>query len=154
MPANHPYHSATNAYTNMSSVGDQRSLEGRILIKAALRLDLLAQRLSAGEQVTREEIGETMEYNQKLWTIFVAETMNQDHPLPQEIKNNIASLGVFVFKRTMDILADTQPEKIRALVDINRNIASGLMKASANAAAAAPATPPDAATHTPTDNTA
>lgn len=151
MSVNNPYHSAADAYSNTAVATDQRSLESRALLKAAQKLEILAQRLSDGEQPTLEEISDTLEYNRKLWIIFVNETMNDDHPLPQDIKNNIASLGVFIFKRTIDVLADTQPEKIRALIDINRNIASGLMKASANAAAAAPAAPE---AHKPTDNTA
>lgn len=139
MPASNPYTQASDAYNNTAVSTDQRSLEGRALMKAASRLEQLADRLGADEKLTREEIGDVMEYNQKLWTIFVAETMNEEHPLPPEIKNNIASLGMFVFKRTLDVLADTQPEKIRALVDINRNLASGLFKAASNAAEAEPA---------------
>ncbi len=142
MPASNPYGQAADAYSNTAVTTDQRSLEGRALMKAALRLEQLAERLDAEENLSREEIGDAMEYNQKLWTIFVSETMNEEHPLPQEIKNNIASLGMFVFKRTLDILADTQPEKIRALIDINRNLASGLFKAASNAAPDRPAAGP------------
>lgn len=132
MPASNPYHNASDAYASTAATTDQRSLEGKILMKAALKMEQLADRLAAdGDKPSLDEISETMEYNQKLWTVFVSETMNDDHPLPQELKNNIASLGMFVFKRTIDVLADTQPEKIRALIDINRNIASGLMKSAA-----------------------
>lgn len=131
MPASNPYHNASDAYASTAAATDQRSLEGKILMKAAMKMEQLADRLAADEKPSLDEISETMEYNQKLWTVFVSETMNDEHPLPQEIKNNIASLGMFVFKRTIDILADVQPEKIRALIDINRNIASGLMKAAA-----------------------
>lgn len=131
MPASNPYHNASDAYASTAATTDQRSLEGKILMKAALRMEQLAEALSKGEQPSLDDISDVMEYNQKLWTVFVAETMNEEHPLPQEIKNNIASLGMFVFKRTIDVLADTKPEKIRALIDINRNIASGLMKSAA-----------------------
>jgi flagellar protein FlaF len=128
MPASNPYSQASDAYSNTAVVTDQRALEARALVKAAAKLEQLADRLAAGETLSRDEIGETLEYNQKLWTIFVSETVNDEHPLPQEIKNNLASLGMFVFKRTLDILADTKPEKIRALIEINRNLASGLFK--------------------------
>ncbi len=153
MPASNPYHNASDAYSNTAATTDQRSLEGKILMKAALRMEQLADRLAKDEQPTLDEISDVMEYNQKLWTVFVAETMNDDHPLPPEIKNNIASLGMFVFKRTIDILADTKPEKIRALIDINRNIASGLMK-SAALSASTPAQPPADNTGIKTDSMA
>ncbi|MCK5659383.1 MAG: hypothetical protein KAH96_05870, partial [Alphaproteobacteria bacterium] len=38
-----------------------------------------------------------------------------------------ASLAVFVFKRTQEIMIDMKPEKFKALININRNIAAGLM---------------------------
>jgi flagellar biosynthesis activator protein FlaF len=78
--------------------------------------------------VPLEDISDAMDFNRKLWTVFAADTMNPDHPLPQDIKNNIATLSVFIFKRTLDVLIDTKPEKIKALIEINRNIAAGLMK--------------------------
>lgn len=141
-----PYLTASDAYGATAAATDQRSLEGKILMKAALKLEDLANRLKDGGKVPLAEISETMEYNQKLWTVFVAETMNAEHPLPQEVKNNIASLGLFVFKRTKDFLIDAQPEKIRALIDINRNIAAGLMKQqplpASPAATASAAVPP------------
>ncbi len=141
MPANNPYHSASDAYANTAATTDQRSLEGKILMKAALQLEQLADRLAKDEKPSLEEITAPIEYNQKFWTVLVSETMNDEHPLPQEIKNNIASLGMFIFKRSIDILADTKPEKIRALIDINRNLASGLLKSAASSPAA-PAQPP------------
>lgn len=128
MSGNNPYLTASDAYGATAAATDQRALEGKILMRAALRLEELASRIRGGEKPSLEEIGSALEYNQKLWTVFVAETMNEEHPLPQNIKNNIASLGLFVFKRTKDLLVDTTPEKITALVDINRNIATGLLK--------------------------
>lgn len=148
MPASNPYHNASDAYANTAATTDQRSLEGKILMKAALRMEHLADRLANDENPSLDEISDVMDYNQKLWTVFVSETMNDDHPLPAEIKNNIASLGMFVFKRTIDILADTKHEKIRALIDINRNIASGLMKSAALSAAAPTQAPTDTTTKT------
>lgn len=151
MPNNNPYLNASNAYGTTAATTDQRSLEGKILLKSAMQLEQLATRLRNGEKASLEEIGEVLEYNQKLWTLFVSETMNEEHPLTQDIKNNIASLGIFVFNRTKDILIDTKPEKFGALVDINRNIAAGLMKQSGQPLPAEAAPP---ATDKKTDNMA
>ncbi|MBW7911049.1 MAG: flagellar biosynthesis regulator FlaF [Alphaproteobacteria bacterium] len=128
MPNKNPYGQAADAYSDMAGKGDQRSLEGKILLKSARQLEELSKRLAAGEQVSLDDIGDPIEYNRKLWMVFVNDTMNDQHPLPQEIKNNIASLGVFVFKRSMDILAAPTAEKLQVLIEINRNIATGLMK--------------------------
>ncbi len=153
MSNNNPYGHAVNAYGSTAAATDPRSLEGQILLKAATRMDLLCQQLDADSgNVASEMIGETMEYNRKLWTVFLSDTMNDDHPLPQDIKNNIASLAVFIFKRTTDIMVEPSSQKIRALIDINRNIAAGLMKRpTASTSDMAEATP--AATRT-TDSSA
>lgn len=125
---NNPYSKAAGAYGSTAAAVDPRMLEGQILLKAAAGLEDLARRIEKGENPSREDIGTTLTYNQKLWQLFVEDMRNPDHPLPQEIKNNIASLALFVFKRTQEILIDTQPHKFKALIDINRNIAAGLMK--------------------------
>ncbi len=151
MSNKNPYTHAADAYGNTAGVTDQRALEGKVLLKSARQLEELSKRLSAGDIVSLEDIGHAVEYNRKLWMVFVNETMNDTHPLPQEIKNNIASLGVFVFKRSTDILADTTPEKISALIEINRNIAAGLMKQPKAPENKAPEKPPQT---NPTDNLA
>ncbi|MCK5555840.1 MAG: flagellar biosynthesis regulator FlaF, partial [Alphaproteobacteria bacterium] len=127
MSSNNPYSNASDAYGTTAAATDQRSLEGQILLKAAQKLEDMAKRLEAGENPSLEESGETLTYNQKLWQFFVGEMMNSDHSLPLDIKNNIASLAVFVFKRTQEIMIDMKPEKFKALININRNIAAGLM---------------------------
>ncbi|MFH1157451.1 MAG: flagellar biosynthesis regulator FlaF [Pseudomonadota bacterium] len=127
MSSNNPYSKASDAYGTVAAATDQRALEGQILLKAARKLEELAKRLESGEKPSLEEVGETLTYNQKLWLVFLDGMMDENHLLPQDIKNNIASLAVFVFKRTKEILAEAKPEKFRALVNINRNIAAGLM---------------------------
>lgn len=157
MSEQNKFFKASDAYgTTLAETTDQRTLEGRILLKSAAQLEALATRLKNGEQVSVADVGEALDYNQKLWTLFVSDTMNPDHPLPLDIKNNIASLGVFVFKRTREIMIDTTPEKFKILIDINRNIASGLMKQPANAALTAkkPAAPPQKGAESLTDHMA
>lgn len=139
--SNNPYTKAADAYGTTAAAVDQRAMEGKILLKAAQKLEDLAKRLQAEERVPREDIGEALNYNQKLWQLFAEDMMNADHDLPQDIKNNIASLAIFVFKRTHEILIDTKTEKFKVLIDINRNIAAGLLKK----VPAAPAAPRPAA---------
>jgi len=152
---NTQYSKASTAYGSTAAVTDQRALEGQVLLKAAQKLEDLAKRLQGGEKPSVADIDDTLVYNRKLWQLFLDNMMNPEHALPLEIKNNVASLAVFVFKRTQEILIDTQPEKFAVLININRNIAAGLMKA-----AAAPATPaqepaaPPASSGMPTDSMA
>ena len=127
---NNPYSQAADAYgkNSVAATTDQRTMEGQALMKAAQKLELLSKMLANGEKPSLETIADVLDYNRKLWTIFAGETGNDDHPLPQEIKNNIANISIFVFNRTMELQVKPTPEKIEALIDINRQIASGLMK--------------------------
>lgn len=129
-PPNNPYSQAADAYGKNSAAAatDQRTLEGRALMKAAEKLQTLSDRLDNDESIPLEEIDDTLTYNRKLWTVFASDAADGSHDLPQEIKNNIANIAVFIFKRTVEVLADPQPQRISALIDINRQIASGLLK--------------------------
>ncbi|MCE9508527.1 MAG: flagellar biosynthesis regulator FlaF [Alphaproteobacteria bacterium] len=128
MSSNNPHTKAATAYGTTASATSTRALEGQVLLKAALKLEDLAKRLRAGETVSRGEIGETLDYNQKLWQLFVDTMKDPKHLLPPEIKSNVMSLALFIFKRSHEILINTAPEKFQVLVSINRNIAAGLMK--------------------------
>ena len=43
-----------------------------------------------------------------------------------EIRQNIANIGVFVMKQTVEIQIDPDPAKLKSLIDINCNLAAGL----------------------------
>lgn len=131
-----PYRRAVGAYSRGGrGLIDQRRLEGDVLLQAAQRLDELRRRWSPE---LYGELEPALLHNRKLWTIFAAEMANDNSELPLDLRNNIASLAVFVFKRSLELLAKPAAEPIGALVDINRNIAAGLLSAPAGSTAAAP----------------
>jgi len=125
-----PYSKASDAYGKSSTAApdDQRTLEGQALMKAALKLEFLKKRFTEEDNVPLEEMDDILDYNRKLWTVFAGETVNEDHELPQDLRNNIASLAVFIFKRTIDIQSEPTPDKFDVMIDINRQIAAGLLK--------------------------
>lgn len=132
-PMTDPYRRAVGAYSRGGrGLIDQRRLEGDVLLQAAQRLDEVRRRWSPE---LYGELEPAILYNRKLWTIFAAEMANDSGPLPLPLRNNIASLAVFVFKRSLELLANPSAEPIRALVDINRNIAAGLLATSGAAGA-------------------
>ena len=125
IPMTDPYRRAIGAYSRGGrGLINQRRLEGDVLLEAAQRLDELRRRWSPELYA---ELEPALLYNRKLWTIFAAEMANDASELPIELRNNIASLAVFVFKRSLELLAKPAAEPIAALVDINRNIAAGLL---------------------------
>ena len=100
----------------------QRELEANLLLKAASRL----QAVHDGWERRQGELGDALLYNRRLWTIFMAAVAQDDNPLPREIRQHVASLGLFVFRHTLSLIADPRPEYLGCLVDINRQLAAGL----------------------------
>ena len=99
-----------------------RELEANVLIKAASRLQAIRDDWDG----RRAELDDALTFNRKLWTILVTSATDAENPLPQEIKNNIATLALFIFNRTMAVMAEPTPEKLAPLININREVAAGL----------------------------
>ena len=99
-----------------------RELEAAVLLKAASRLQALRDDWNG----RRAELDDALTFNRKLWTVLVTSATDAANPLPQPIKNNIANLALFVFERTITVMTEPAPEKLGALVNINREIAAGL----------------------------
>ncbi len=114
---------AASAYARVAQATQSpRELEASVLMKAATRLQMIRDDWNG----RRAELDEALTFNRKLWTILVASATDADNPLPQAIKNNIANLAMFVFERTITLMLEPGPEKLAALVSINREIAAGL----------------------------
>lgn len=93
----------------------------------ALVLMMAADKLQKVKQMPDDQqFEDILNYNQAIWTVIQSE-MTEDHPLPNEVKENFLSLSLFVDNQTAKALGSRQPELLDALIDINRNIATGLM---------------------------
>lgn len=128
-PPNNPYASASRHYDThaKNTTGDPRELEARVLIKSAKQLQDLQARWDSG--MTALELDDALIYNRQIWMIFVdtaVENTGEGHTLA--LRNNIANLGAFIFKQTLDIMAAPKKEKLDILIEINREIAGGLMQ--------------------------
>ena len=103
-------------------IASPRDLEANLLLKAAARL----QAVRDAWPNTKSDLEAALLYNRKLWTIFLDSALNEDSPMPAEIRQNIANLGMFVMKHTLSVTTDPKPERIAPLININREIAAGL----------------------------
>jgi flagellar protein FlaF len=99
-----------------------RELEASLLVKAAR---LLQSAKDEGDG-PGSALNAALTYNQRLWSIFASAAVDPDSPLPKEIRNNIASISVFIFKQTLEAQMKPAPDKIAALININRELAAGL----------------------------
>jgi flagellar protein FlaF len=116
-------HRAAEAYARtQQQTCHPRELEASLLNRAAVRL----QAVKDDWDRKHGDLDEALTFNRRLWTVFVSSVSRAENPLPREIKQNIANLGLFVFNHTVRIQADPKPAKLAALININRQIADGL----------------------------
>jgi flagellar protein FlaF len=114
---------AAQAYGAIAKqVASPRELESNLLLKAASRL----QAIQDNWATSQPQLHDALLYNRKLWTIFVTSVTAPGHQLPTETRQNIASLGLFVFQQTISLIANPQPKNLSPLISINREVASGL----------------------------
>lgn len=117
---------AHDAYSETAKVTKApRQLEASLLLKAASQLQQLHDNWSGDAK----ELNTVLHYNRRLWTVFVGAVAEVDSPLPKEIRNNVASLGVFIFKHSLEVQQEPAPEKLLALININKEVAAGLQAA-------------------------
>lgn len=143
LPPQNPYAQAANAYGDNAQkhAPSQRELEGRVLLKSAKMLKDLQENW---ETANKEIIESTLKYNRQIWMIFYDTAMeNPEGDRPNQLRSNIVNLANFIFKREVDIMAHPQKQKLDVLININHEIAAGLMtqNAETSTATAAPLDP-------------
>ena len=102
--------------------GSPRETEGRALMEAARRLSIAKD--NPGDP---DAIVDTVRLNWRLWTIFQSEVSEPEAGLPEDLRTNMLTLCNFVDKRTVEILANPKSQLLDVLININRNIAAGLL---------------------------
>ncbi len=115
--------SAAKAYGAVAQqTASPRDLEAQLLLRAASRL----QNVHDHWDSERASLDHALLFNRKLWTIFLTSVTNNDNPLPAELRQNIANIGIFVMNHTLNVMGNPQPERLRSLININRQLAAGL----------------------------
>ena len=114
---------AAKSYGNtLNQGGSPRQTEGRALLESARRM---AEAQKKPEDL--KGMKETAQLNWRLWTIFQAEVTQADCPLPPEVRKNMLDLCNFVDKHTVRFLANPEPKSLDVLINVNRQIAAGLL---------------------------
>ncbi len=115
---------AAKAYGAVAQqIASPRDIEASTLLKAASML----QAVRDARNGSSEEIRDALLYNRKLWSIFLTSVAGNDNPLPAPIRQNVANLGLFVMNQTISLIAEPTPEKLGTLININRELAAGLL---------------------------
>src|ERR1700759_3649926 len=115
---------AAQTYKNVArQAPSPRELEATLLLQAAARL----QSVHDSWDSKRTQLDEALLYNRKLWSVFLSEMTDADNPMPRNIRQNVANLGLFVMNHTVKVLNDPRPDHLGSLISINREIAAGLL---------------------------
>jgi flagellar protein FlaF len=117
-------HNAAQAYGKVArQIASPRELEANLLLRAAAQLQAVANEWPERQA----ELEEALLFNRKLWTILMTSVTSEDNPLSVEIRQNVANLGIFVLKQTVAATGAPHPDKLEPLVNINRQLAAGLL---------------------------
>ena len=75
----------------------------------------------------RAQLDEALLYNRKLWSVFLTEMTDANNPMPKNVRQNVANIGLFVMNHTVTVMTDPNPDHLDSLISINREIAAGLL---------------------------
>src|ERR1700755_1714601 len=114
---------AAQAYARTSqTTASPREIEAQALLRAARQL----QEIQSNWKGPDRNMHKALMFNRRLWSIFLTAAEASDNPNSLEVRQNIANLGIFVLKQTLEMQMDPDPAKLKTLIDINCNIAAGL----------------------------
>jgi flagellar protein FlaF len=102
---------------------------------------LESARMMEGAKTAPAELLGALRKNWRLWTIFQADLIKVDCPLPKEVRANLIALSNFIDRHTARLLGNPDPAGVDVLININRQIGEGLLEGQ-RAAAAKPAAQP------------
>lgn len=114
---------AAQAYARTShATSSPREIEAQALLKAARQLQDIQSNWTGPDM----NMYKALLFNRRLWTIFMSAMESSDNQNSLDIRQNIANIGVFVMKQTIEMQMNPDPAKLKSLIDINCNIAAGL----------------------------
>ena len=118
--------SATQTYKNVArKTSNLRELEANLLLQAAARLQSVRDTWDGSASL----LGEALLFNRKLWSVFLSEMTDSNNPMPRNVRQNVANLGLFVMNHTIEVQASPAADKLDVLIAINRQLAAGLRAA-------------------------
>jgi flagellar biosynthesis activator protein FlaF len=101
-----------------------RDIEVNVLEKAAVMLKRCQENWTG--DVFNRELDDALRYNQKIWDVFQTDWRSPECQLTRAMRENLLSLGIYVRKTSLDIIAYPKKAKLNALIRINENLAAGL----------------------------
>lgn len=118
--------SAAQAYSKVATqTSSPRDLEANLLLRAAAQLQSVVDKWDDGKR--GDDYHNALSYNRRLWVILFSTVTSADNPLPVETRQDVANLGLFIFNETIELTSKPDLDKMVSLVNINRQVAAGLL---------------------------
>ena len=114
--------SSYESVNNMTIPG--RGIEAVVLTKAARKLRECQDNWENDNH--DQKLEEALKYNQRIWSIFQAELVKDNHPLPKSLRSDILKLSTFIDRRIFETMASPTSDKLNIVIRINENLAAGL----------------------------
>ena len=115
----------TQAYKRIGKATDSlRETEARVLIQGAIKLRQCQEDWESKD--IRFRINEALKYNRRIWSIFQSELVKTENHLPEDLRQNLLSLSIFVDKQIFRAMAHPSPEMLNSIIRVNTGIAEGL----------------------------
>ena len=90
---------AAQAYSRaVQATAPAREIEAQALLKAARQLQDVQSNWAGPDP----RMHAALLFNRQLWSIFMSAVESNDNPQPIEIRQQIANIGVFVMKQTVE----------------------------------------------------
>ena len=116
--------SAAQTYKSVArQTSNPRELEATLLLQAAAQL----QSVHDSWDRDQTKLDDALLYNRKLWSVFLSEMTDANNPMPKDLRQNVANIGLFVMNHTVKVMNDPRPDHLGSLISINREIAAGLL---------------------------
>ena len=119
--------SAAQTYKSVArQTSSPRELEASLLLQAAARLQSVHDDWEHDAAI-QTKLNDALLYNRKLWSVFLAEMTDANNPMPKAVRQNVANIGLFVMNHTVKVMQDPRPVHLGSLININRELAAGLL---------------------------
>lgn len=113
---------AASAYAKVAHAAlTPREAEAAVLIKAANRIQAFRS-----EAASSTGLNDALMFNQRVWTLLATAVADPANPLPDDIRRNVTSIAVFVFRTILDAMIAPTTRKLDALISLNHQLAAGL----------------------------
>ena len=100
-----------------------RELEASLLSKSATNLQRIRDNW---DDSSSNDLAAALRFNRRLWTVFMSAVSDPASPLPQDVRENVANLGIFIAKHMLALQIEPAARKLDVLININRQLAAGL----------------------------